>query len=442
VTGFARANPGRALALAAAALGLVLALGACGSDDPSKVSVRIAPLQRGELVAERQLRLTLRGDVAESIRLEAQVEGGGETVRLVTPATIDLVPGRPREVALAVRAEAARIVRSCARRTVVVSASRGDGPSELVRAPIRTSPPDCGRFFAPDSVWNERLTDDAPIDPRSEVLVAELRRQVEQNYQSGFGPEINARQYGVPIYTVPKAQPTTRVTVDQTGAHTRELRDAFASVPLPPDARPAQGTDRHLVVWQPQTDTMWEFWNLQRRGDQWFAGWGGWMRRVSRNAGYFAPTPRGVEWGATATGLPLVGGLMTVAELQQGRIEHALAFALPEARANVWVVPAQRTDGKLDSPNAIPEGARFRIDPALDLDQLDLPPMTRMIAQAVQDYGMILRDQAGVVAFYGEDPASAGADPYGELLGGRSAADALRAFPWDRLQLLQMRRGT
>jgi hypothetical protein len=404
--------------------------------------VRVAPLDRGELTAERQLRLTVSGEAAESIRLEAELEGGGESVRLVAPATVDVEPGRPRDVSLAVRREAAQIVRSCARRTVVVSASPDAGPSALVRAPIRSSPPECGRFFAPDSVWNRRLSDDAAIDPLSDALVAELRRQVEQNYQAGFGPEINAHEYGVPIYTVPKTQRTTRVTVDQTGAHTRELRDAFAAVPLPPEARPAQGTDRHLVVWQPETDTMWEFWNLRRRSDRWVASWGGRMRRVSRNRGYFTPTSSGVEWGATGTGLPLVGGLITVAELQQGRIEHALAFALPEARANVWVTPAQRTDGKLDSPNAIPEGARFRLDPALNLNELELPRLTRLIAEAVQRYGMVLRDQAGVVAFYGEDPAAAGADPYRELLAGGSAADALRAFPWDRLQLLKMRRGT
>ena len=37
------------------------------------------------------------------------------------------------------------------------------------------------------------------------------------------------------------------------------------------------------------------------------------------------------------------------------------------ARAGVFSWPAQRTDGLLDSPDAIPEGARFRLDPNLDI---------------------------------------------------------------------------
>jgi len=406
--------------------------------------MRVEPVHQRDMMSDRRLALTVSGDDARSVRLEAALvgDGGTEGLPLTVPATARLEPRRRERVVLRVRREAVTAVGVCAPRKVVVEARpAGDAQADALaraEAPLEPTPPRCGRFFGPDSVWNRPLPDDAPVDPASPALVGELRRQVEHNYRARFGPEINAHRFGVPIYTVPESQPRSGVALDRTGGFTQELRRAFSSVPIPSEARPAAGSDRHLVVWQPSTDTLWEFWGLERRDDGWHAGWGGRMQEVSRNPGYFRPARGGVEWGATGTGLPLVGGLITVAELQRGSIQHALALALPEARAGVWAAPARRTDGKLDSRHAIPEGARFRLDPAVDLDPLELPPVTRMLAEAAQRYGMIIRDQAGVVAFFGEDPAAARADPYRELFGGTSAAEALRAFPWNRLQLVKM----
>jgi hypothetical protein len=155
------------------------------------------------------------------------------------------------------------------------------------------------------------------------------------------------------------------VTLD---ADMPDLQRAFDSVPPPDDARPAAGTDGHLLVWQPATDRLWEFWKLRRASDGWHARWGGAMSDVSRNAGYF-PAP----FGATGTGLPLLGGLIRASELRSGRIDHALALAIPKAKAGQFVWPAQRSDGSGTGPDAIPEGTRLRIDPRLDLSTLGLP---------------------------------------------------------------------
>jgi hypothetical protein len=105
--------------------------------------------------------------------------------------------------------------------------------------------------------------------------------------------------------------------------------------------------------------------------------------------------------------------------------------------------PAQRTDGASSDPNAIPEGARFRLDPKLDIDGLDLPPMTRMIAKAAQRYGMIVRDQTGhAISLFAENDAQYGTtNPYtgtNGFFGGPYPNPVLQAFPWDRLELLKM----
>ena len=102
----------------------------------------------------------------------------------------------------------------------------------------------------------------------------------------------------------------------------------------------------------------------------------------------------------------------------------------------MFVPPATRTDGAYDGPNAIPEGTRFRLDPNLDVNSLHLPPVTRMFALAAQRYGLIVRDTAGNIVIYGEDPYPTGSNPYPQLFGGLTPDQIMRAFPWNRLQAI------
>jgi hypothetical protein len=223
------------------------------------------------------------------------------------------------------------------------------------------------------------------------------------------------------------------VTLD---AHAPDLAAALASVPLPSHAAPSAGSDSELVVWQPSTDTLWEFWGLSREGDGWHARWGGRLDQVSSGPGHF-DEPH-ADWGATATSLPLVGGLMTPRELRTGRIDHALAIAAPEIRANQYALPAQRTDGSEFDAVAVPEGARFRLDPSLDVDSLGLPAPIAAMARAAQRYGIVVRDRATTVTFYAQNRNTMASDPYPEIFGSRTPAQLLERFPWDRLQLTRM----
>jgi hypothetical protein len=82
-------------------------------------------------------------------------------------------------------------------------------------------------------------------------------------------------------------------------------------------------------------------------------------------------------------------------------------------------------------------GTRFRLDPAVDVEQLDMPPAGKAIARAAQQYGIVLRDHAdGAVVFYGEDPTPFGTDPYPAFFSGLPPGAVLRNFPWGRLQVL------
>jgi hypothetical protein len=143
----------------------------------------------------------------------------------------------------------------------------------------------------------------------------------------------------------------------------------------------------------------------------------------------------------------VIAGVPLIAELRSGHINHALALNLRAPCSGWFSWPAQRTDGTSTDANCLPEGAHLRIDPTLDLSQIAMPPFTRMLARAAQQYGMIVRDQTGVATgLFMEDPTQYGgesiySDPTTGLFGGYQIWNLIRAnsgFPWDHIQLLKM----
>ena len=302
-------------------------------------------------------------------------------------------------------------------------------------------------LFAPDSVWNACLPADAPVDPDSNKLVAGLLAEVAREQRAGTGPYIQTDSYSTPLYIVRARQRGVRVALDEPGAAWRRgLQRALRRVPIPKGARPAAGSDAHLTIWQPARDSLWELWQAHRAGGRWHASWGGAIKGVSHSPGYFDsgswPGLSRSSWGATATSLPVIGGTVLTGELRAGLIDHALALSLPAPRADVFAWPAQRTDGT-GPADAIPEGARLRLDPGLDLESLHLPPVTLMLARAAQRYGMIVRDQThAAIGLYAQDPGRGKRNPYagrGGLFGGLTPTQLLAAFPWSSLEVARMR---
>lgn len=328
-----------------------------------------------------------------------------------------------------------------------------------------------GREFSADSYVHKPLTNDAPLDPQSRSYVANLQRQLKKYFGH---PDVNIDGGTPAIYIVPIDQPTVRVKYvawDRPGETVQPLQAQWETVPLPDDFQPLTGGDGEAVVYQPSTGKMWEFWRVQKTGakvlnsagksvDEWGANWGGRMDNIATNPGYWVTTPDGYKFGATASGIPFLAGLITIDEVQRGAIDHIVGFALPETLGERWSYPAQRTDGETYGADAIPEGAIFRLPASLNLDAMDMDPFARMIAKAVQKHGMILWDISGVVGFRAENPANKYADGHpfwkeGGILRCPAGADAtdpnnqiiyecwapvrLRDFPWDKLQALKTR---
>jgi hypothetical protein len=297
------------------------------------------------------------------------------------------------------------------------------------------------RFFSPSSPWNRPLSSTAPLADRSARLVEHLADEVKAEKGEERGPTINTIHWSVPVYRVPADEPTVRVALN---SDSPGLQRAWEAVPLPANAQPAAGRDKQLVVWQPSTDKLWEFWHLHGEPGDWRARWGGAIEDASEKTGVYGRDvwpDASRMWGASASSLSLAGGLITIEDLEQGEINHALALAIPDVRAGVYASPAQRTDGESDDPLSLPEGAHLRLPPGLRLGQMGLPKVTLEIARAAQRYGIIVRSKAADVVFYGQDPTPTGSEPYEGPHGffeGVNRLDLAGSFPWRRLQVLKM----
>lgn len=295
-------------------------------------------------------------------------------------------------------------------------------------------------IFSPNSFWYSVIPTNAKLHENSAAFVTEFLRQ-KTAYYGTVG--INTTAYASPVYYVDKDMPTTKVVYwncQKKQFTDTSLADQWAAVPIPDYALPAKGSDAEMTIYQPSTDTLWEFWRARQENGQWQACWGGRIKNASKNDGVFYN-----GYGTTATSLPFIGGQITAEELARGEIKHAIGIALVDVeRFYIFSWPAHRSDGYNPNkvPNRIPEGLRFRLDPTIDVDTLKMHPVAKVIAKAAQKYGFVVWDKAGAITLRVQNPLSYTAtrkpNPYDALFASTPQYAILNNFPWDKLQFLPM----
>jgi hypothetical protein len=138
-------------------------------------------------------------------------------------------------------------------------------------------------------------------------------------------------------------------------------------------------------------------------------------------------------------GMPLVAGIIRPEEVKAGEIRHALLCATPINRKSTYEggpdqvcsPPASRTDGYGFGIDFIPEGARIQLDPELDLDTLNLSPGTRVIARAMQQYGMLVGISAPTFKIFCQNMG-----PDSPIWGAYNHFDDLGRIPLNRFRVL------
>jgi CubicO group peptidase (beta-lactamase class C family) len=294
-------------------------------------------------------------------------------------------------------------------------------------------------ILGPDCFWYAKLPSNPPLNPHSADLAREFLRQKACGDDNIVA--LNTTQWTSPVYIAADGTEPIDVGVNRCLSASDEdyasLAEQFENVPIPSYVQPSPDDDAEMTVYDQSTDTMWEFYEAQNKDGAWQACWGGRMADVSQNSEGIWPNP----FGATATGLPLVGGQITAEELSAGAIEHVMGIALVQSASGTYSWPATRTDGPgCAGKICIPQGLRFRLNPTIDIGTLDMPPAGKIIAKTAQDYGFVVWDTAGTTSLRCKNPLSYtlpnGIDPYPGLFAPADEDSLLNGFPWSALQFL------
>ncbi len=252
--------------------------------------------------------------------------------------------------------------------------------------------------YSKNSIWNTPIGESPKYDLHSGEMISNL-------VLSHKGQIITAGEaYNYPVYFADEQTPRwdipctvnmcTIANSDQDVIRT----DMVQNVPIPVDAHPGEDTDARMIIIDKLTLTEYDLSKAQRTTIGWTAG------TVSIYNILWDGTP--VKHSSRGSGIPAYAGLLRPWEIRQGRIEHALAFGYTEPAEGKCVFPASKTDGNSPMYFAIPEGARLQLDPSLtekDFDRMGLDKTGKIIARALQEYGMISVDHSGSFKIYVED---------------------------------------
>ena len=256
--------------------------------------------------------------------------------------------------------------------TLTASASTGSSP-QLAGCPV----------FPATSVWNQPVNT-LPVAANSATLIRSIG--LSNGVHADFGNGLyDGSRIGIPYVVVHgKTTPKSRVTFDYADESDKGPYPIPANVPIEGAPGHADEGDRHALIVDRDTCTLYELYALRRSGSHWAAGSG-----AIFNLRLNALRPAG--WtSADAAGLPILPGLARWdGDGSTGVIRHALRFTAEQTR-RMFIYPARHEAGDSNDPSLPPMGLRVRLKANVDISKL--PPQARMVAQAMKTYGMILAD--------------------------------------------------
>jgi hypothetical protein len=263
------------------------------------------------------------------------------------------------------------------------------------RAPLAAAPTSAYlpgtacRAFPADSYWHADVSR-LPLDAHSDQWLAHMQGATRRLH-ADFGPSFGAQPvpYGIPITIV-------------RGAARVPVRFGYASesdrvrYPLSAATRIEGGSnasgDRHAIVVDAATCTLFETWDTHHYPSGWYAGSGAVWPLTSdalRPAGWTS---------ADAAGLPILPGLLRYDEVAAGHVDHAIRFTTNITdRTYLW--PARHQAGSVSDRSYPPMGARFRLSASYPISSFT--PAEQVVLRAMKTYGLVLADNGSPWFFQG-----------------------------------------
>ena len=234
-------------------------------------------------------------------------------------------------------------------------------------------------LFPADFSTNQRV-DALPVAPDSAAIVRSIG--LDGSLKTDFGSGLwEGGPIGIPYDVVTRRTKRAPVAFDYADESDRVRYPIPARVHIEGGA--GGDGDRHALLVDRSRCTLYELYALRKENARWTAGSGAtWSLRK--------PRMRPAGWtSADAAGLPILPLLARYQEVRRGRIEHALRMTVSET-GRAFVYPARHFASSSTDPALPRMGERLRLKRSVDIS--GLPSQARVVARAMQEYGLIVAD--------------------------------------------------
>jgi hypothetical protein len=226
---------------------------------------------------------------------------------------------------------------------------------------------------------NQRV-DSLPAAPDSAAIVRSIG--LDGTLKADFGSGTwDGGPIGIPYDVVGRRAERARVRFEYAAESDRRRYPIPRGVHI--EGGPGADGDRHALLVDRTRCRLFELYALRRENGRWTAGSGAtWSLR--------APKLRPAGWtSADAAGLPILPLLARYQEVRRGRITHALRMTVAQSR-RAFVFPARHFASSDEDPELPRMGERLRLKASVDIS--GLPSQARVVARAMQEYGLIVAD--------------------------------------------------
>ncbi len=248
-------------------------------------------------------------------------------------------------------------------------------------------------------MWNTDISK-LPVNPRSSQWMASMDSG-STDLHPDFGPS-GGYPYGIPFTVVTNAHKLVHIKFSYAPQSNRGPYPFGSDTPI--EGGKNAGGDRHAIMVNSQTCTLYELWNARYSAAQPKAGSGAIWKLTSNKL-------RPAGWtSADAAGLPILPGLLTYGQVKAAvrtgqPITHAIRFTAQRTRsAYIW--PARHEAGSGSSLRLPPMGARFRLKASYSIAKFcsNATPYckdAKAVLTEMRHYGLILADNGSNWYFQG-----------------------------------------
>ena len=285
-----------------------------------------------------------------------------------------------------------------------ITMNYASGPAAVAASPATTVPgaASCPMFPA-NNVWNTNISK-LPVNKHNAAWMRSMD-SASTYLHPDFGPNQGGYPYGIPFTVVTSATPKAHIKFHYASQSYRGLYPFTASTPIEGGKNAPRNTDRHAIMVNRSTCTLYELWQAHyAAGGRSTAGSGA-MWKLTSNA------LRPASWtSADAAGLPILPGLLNYAQVrravQTGKpITHAIRFTADHtAAAYLW--PARHQAGSGSVTTYPPMGARFRLRASFSVSKFCRNSQAycrdaKAVLTEMKNYGLILADNGSNWFFQG-----------------------------------------